>query len=201
MTRKTSSEPPAATLPGEDRTLLEEIVSSYGSEQPDARAPSPPLVGECTDDRHPTLLGRARIRWAHGGETFERWLPTLVGVIVRTGDRVLLTQPANWPELLVTGVIDGFDEARERPVHATAALELRRDESIRVVTEDGAPVLEASASESGPVVRLLRGDVDVRIDGDLRVRAQSIALEASEGRVDITANDDVVIKGEIVHLN
>lgn len=201
MTRKTSSDPAAAALPGEDRTLLEEIVSSYGSEQPETRAPSPPLVGECTDDRHPTLLGRARIRWAHAGEAFERWLPTLVGVIARTGDRVLLTQPANWPELLVTGVIDGFDEARERPVHAAAALELRPDESIRVVTEDGAPVLEASASESGPVVRLFHSDVNVRIDGDLRVRAHAICLQADTGRVDIEATDDVVIKGEIVHLN
>jgi hypothetical protein len=36
------------------------------------------------------------------------WLPTLHGIPVREGDRVLVTQPSNAPEPVVVGVIDGF---------------------------------------------------------------------------------------------
>ena len=70
---------------------------------------SPPCMGECVDDRHPTLQGRVRVRWtdATGGPR-DRWVPTLQGVAVREGDRVLLVTMAHEDEPVVTGVIDGF---------------------------------------------------------------------------------------------
>src|SRR5690606_19084982 len=66
------------------------------------------LVGEVVDVKHPTLYGRVRVRWQDlEGQTFEKWLPTLQGLPVRVADRVLLMRAANWPEQVVTGVIDG----------------------------------------------------------------------------------------------
>src|SRR5690606_32552582 len=67
------------------------------------------LVGEVIDTQHPTLRGRVRVRWTDlEGQTFEKWLPALHGMSVRSHDRVLLTRASNWPEHVVTGVIDGF---------------------------------------------------------------------------------------------
>lgn len=61
--------------------------------------------------------------------------------------------------------------------------------------------MEVFEDESGPVIRLLRDDIDLDLQGKLRVRAKSIELEAKEGQARIKASDDVVVVGEIIHLN
>lgn len=160
------------------------------------------LVGEVTDDRHPSLRGRVRVRWSDlEGQIFEKWLPTLHGLPVRVSDRVLLTQPSNWPEYVVTGVIDGFARRPDVDREERASLELKRDEVLRVRSQSGEDLLELFDGESGPVVRLLTPDVDIDLPGKLRVRASSIELEAKRGQVRITASDDVIVRGETVHLN
>jgi hypothetical protein len=160
------------------------------------------LVGEIVDTKHPALTGRVRVRYRDlEGQTFEKWLPTLHGLPVRVADRVLMTRAGNWPELVVTGVIDGF-AARPEPTRETkAALELQRDEAIRVQASDGTTLLEVFEGEEGPVVRLLSENVDLELAGSFRVRAQSIELEATRGQARIKATDDVVVKGEVIHLN
>ncbi|MGE0792216.1 MAG: hypothetical protein AB7S26_41470 [Sandaracinaceae bacterium] len=160
------------------------------------------LVGEVVDTKHPTLTGRVRVRWTDlDGHLYEKWLATLMGLPVRVGDRVLMTRPANYPERVVTGVLDGFSRRPEVERASAATLELQRDEALRVTSARGQALLEVYEDERGPVVKLLTGDVDLEMQGALRVRASAIELEATQGQAKITASDDVVVKGETVHLN
>jgi hypothetical protein len=169
---------------------------------PAAQGSREPMVGECVDHRHPTLIGRALIRWVDAaGAVVERWLPTLHGVTVRVADRVLLIWPANWAEPLITGVVDGFASRPEPQRAAGASLALRPDETIRVTTDDDACLLEVYRGESGPVVRLLQPDVEVELAGSLRLSAKSIALQAKQGEVNVQASGDVAVRGERIHLN
>lgn len=184
--------------PDEGRALLARVL-----ERP-ARPPSPipaARVGHVVDDRHPTLLGRVQVRFEPGEGHAARWLPALQGLCVRTGDRVLVTQAEGLDEPIVTGVIDGFAPRPEAPRSTGAALELKRDEALRIVDPGGTELVEVFASEEGPVVRLLSADVNLELEGHLRVRAKSLQLEATGGEARVVATDDVVLRGEAVRLN
>jgi len=164
-------------------------------------AVSPPCMGECVDDRHPTLQGRVRVRWtdATGGRR-DRWVPVLQGVAVREGDRVLLVAMAYQDEPVVTGVIDGF-AARPAAEARGPVLSLAQGESLRVLGSDGAPLVELRQSPDGPVVRLLSMDASIELPGTLRLSADAIALHARRGGVQVTATDDVSVQGEAIRLN
>lgn len=164
-------------------------------------APSGCLVGECVEARHPTLQGRAQIRWADGTTAREAWLPMLMSVTVRASDRVLLMTPANFAEPVIVGVLDGFASRPERPKQSAAQLELQDDEAIRVHARDGQELLEVSMSDSGPVVKLLTTEVAISLPGALTISAERIALQARRGEVVVSATDDVVIEGTTVRLN
>ncbi|MCB9595374.1 MAG: hypothetical protein H6719_21825 [Sandaracinaceae bacterium] len=185
---------------------LEEMLEDAAPEVPARLLPIPgvttSLVGEIVDDKHPALRGRVRVRWTDlEGQLFEKWLPTLQGLPVRVSDRVLLMQPSNWPEPVVMGVLDGFARRPEVERDTKASLELKRDEAIRVRSQSGDDLLEVFEEPTGPVVRLLSGDVDLDVQGKMRIRADAITLEARKGQARIEASDDVVVRGETVHLN
>lgn len=168
-------------------------------------APPPasvPVVGDVVAAREVSRPGRARVRWCDPDGTWrEEWLRTLTQLGLRAGDRVLLVRPFGWSESLVTGVVDGFAARPEVPPVPAMALALQPDESVRITTLDGAPLVELRQSESGPVVRLFQPDVAVEVAGSLRLAARSIELRASAGSVAVDATDAVVIKGESVRIN
>ena len=128
-------------------------------------------------------------------------MPCLQSLVVRTGDRVLLTRPANHPEPLVTGVLDSLRRPQPAPLRHGPAVGLRADEAVVVTGERGAPLLEVFEGERGPVVRLLSDDLDLELPGRLRLAAADIQLEARRGSVKVQASDDVVVKGEMIQLN
>lgn len=163
--------------------------------------PGASLIGVCTDDRHPTLLGRVRVHWTSGEGNRDAWLAVLRHVVVRAGDQLLLSQPLNGPEPIVVGVIDGFAPRPAAPDITAARVELKADESLRVEDARGRALLEVRASEAGPVLRLLQKDLAVEVEGKLAFRADSIRMSAKHGRVEIEATDDVCVKGEVIHLN
>lgn len=199
------------TPPNPGSRLLEALVAD--SLSPGAPAVDAPLaraagraaesfVGECLDTHHPTLAGRALIRWVDAlGAVSERWLPTLHGLAIRRTDRVLAQHPSNWPEPIVTGVIDGYAQRPEVPRAAVATIALKSDEAILVTTADGAPLLELRGTDQGPVARLLTTTADLEAPGDLKLTARSIELNATGGSVTINASDDVTVKGESIRLN
>ena len=160
------------------------------------------VVGEVIDARHPHLLGRVKVSIRlEAGNEHELWVPSMHGLSIRVADRVLVTQPGNFNEPVVTGVIDGFASRPELPKSPAARLELERDETITVVGSDGAPLLEVSESEGGSVVRLCRRDTDVQFAGKLVLSAEELDLRARRGQVNIKASEDVVVVGETIRLN
>jgi hypothetical protein len=171
-----------------------------GPSQEDAS--SGPRVGECLDACHPTLLGRVLVRWPVDGlDEGERWVPTLHGLSVRAGDRVLLLNVNEMPEPIVIGVVDGFVPRPEPARRPGPTVELLADEVLRVQTEDGQSLLEIVRSPEGPVVRLLQSSTRLELPGKLQITASEIELRARQGAVRIEANDDVIVQGEMVRLN
>lgn len=187
-------EPLAAT----PTPLLEQIMS----ESPGSLLPGESVIGACLDARHPSLLGRVLVQWsAPSGAETSAWLPALHGLVVRDGDRVLLTRPSNAPEPIVVGVVDGFAARPEARRETAAQLELRADEALRVTSTDGTPLVEVFHRDGGPVVRLLAGEVSLDLPGDLHLSARSVALIARGGEMKISARDDVIVVGETINLN
>ena len=200
--------PPAEKRSSEeenDRRCEPDLLDDLVLHQPTPGAPPTPdlapLVGECVAERHATLTGRARIRWTDGEHGGEAWLPRLHGLTVREGDRVLLQQPRNWPEPMVVGVVDGLAVRRKAEKVPGPTVPLRRDESLRIRTDDGQEIAELLLEEDGPVIRLLQDDVGLELPGELRIKAAAIKLEADRGNVEVKASDDVVVQGEEISLN
>jgi len=215
MTPRRSPEPLPLSLPDLDRNgLPQPRIPEAASGEPAAQwglSPSEVLLGLCVDDHHEVWIGRVRVEWEapappssdpqREGQAKEAWLPTLKGLVVRSGDRVLLTQPANASEPLVTGVVDALRRRREAPATPAAHRILRPDESLRIDLEDGTPLLEITPGETGPVVRLASGDLELAVDGHLGIRAGTLSLETHAGPVEIRSQEDVVVQGEIIRLN
>ena len=206
MARKREERPSPGAAEAEPAESLVEAIAAHVPASVAAAGAAPalpgaPVVGEVVDARHPTLIGRVLVRCAVASGEVERWVPTLQGLPVRVGDRVLLVQPVNWAEPVVTGVVDGFAQRPEAARATAARLELARDEKIQVTTPEGAPVLELSQSEGKTTVRLLDPDVDLERPGKLRVGAKSIELAARQGDVRITAAEEVNVLAETVNLN
>jgi hypothetical protein len=161
-----------------------------------------PFVAECTDAHHPTLQGRVRLRWAPAqGPGREAWVPTLHGLAVRKGDRLLVQKAHGADEPIVVGVIDGFLPRPEPERHVAARIEVKTDETLQVCSQEGQPLVEVIRDEKGPIVRLLQSDTRIDVQGKLSITAGELELKAVKGQVRIEASDDVNLVGEVVHLN
>jgi hypothetical protein len=166
--------------------------------------PDPTFVATCIDPRHPTLIGRVKIAWGEPGAATSDdgwWVPTLHGLTIRDGDRLLLARAAGSVEPIVVGVIDGFLPRPETVRQVAAQIQLERDETLRVCADDGQPLVEIVRDEAGPVVRLLQADTRLDLRGKLQITATELELKASQGAVRIEASGEVSLVGEIVHLN
>jgi hypothetical protein len=184
-------------------TLIHQVLRTTAT----ATTPASPtaninLVGECLEEEHPVLGQRVKVSWIDAdGVARQEWLAPLQNLVVRRGDRVLLTLPANWPEPLVTGVLDSLHRAEPAPLRPGPTVRLRADERLSIAGEDGQELLELRQTEGGPLLRLLGGDMDLEFPGRLRLSATEIALEARRGDVRVDASDDVKVRGEVIELN
>ena len=160
------------------------------------------FVAECTDTRHPTLPGRVQIAWEdEPGRRHTLWVPVLAHSSPRVRDRVLVLRPRSFPEPLVVGVIDGFASCSEPPSQGAVVLQVQRDEKVQIVAENGAPLLEVTRDDQGPVVRLMNAATRLELPGHLQITADEIVLRARQGKVEIGAKDDVIVTGEKIRLN
>ena len=178
---------------------LVDLITAAADASPQTGRLSGVVVGECLDDHHPQLTGRALVRIVEANAVRELWVATLTHSVVRRGDRILVMQPANWPEPVVIGVLDGVHQ-RTAPTVTAAAMTLRRDEQIIINDHLGATLLSIIPSAEGPVLRLARADQQLEIDGRLAIAADAIELRA-RGGMNLTAAGDVVVVGEEIKLN
>lgn len=160
------------------------------------------VVATCTEERHPSLTGRIRVRCEDArGCVHENWVATLQGLNARVSDRVLVLKLPHQPDAIAVGVVDGFNRRPETPRLVAQTLEMKRDEALQVNAENGQPLLQIVRNQQGPVIRLLQADTQVELPGKLRITADAIEMRARAGAVRIDAADDVEIVGEAIHLN
>jgi hypothetical protein len=165
-----------------------------------------PLLGEIVDTHHPDFKGYVYVRWlSDQGETRQRWLAVVQGLAPRKGDRVLLQKPGNWPEMLVTAIVDPYskNESNEEGELATSrrTLELELEEKIRITAANGRPLIEISATAQGPIIQVLSKDVNIEAPGKLSLRAETLELEGGRGGVDIQTEADTIVRARYIRLN
>jgi hypothetical protein len=160
------------------------------------------VIGAVDSIAHPVLEHHVRVSWTTtDGAAHARWLPVLQGLVVRSGDRVLVTRPDNADTPVVTGVLDGVRPRRDPPRERGPELRLEADEALRICGPDGTAWLEVQATDAGPRVSLLVSPEGFEVPGALRFSGESVELEARTGEVRVKAHGDVRIDGEMVHLN
>lgn len=180
----------------------DETVKEHGLEAFEASPLNPASeIATCVADQHPTLIGRVRCSLSRERGAIEVWVPCVQSVRPRAGDRVLLVRPGGSAEPLAVGIVDGFRRRAELEPRASHARRLRVDEVVRIEGDDGQPLLEVRAGEGGAVVRLLSKDIAMEAAGALRIEAESVAIVARQGGVELRASDDVKLAGEHIHLN
>lgn len=161
------------------------------------------LLGEVIDTHHPDLPGYVFVRWSSGSENYQRWLECVRAVTPRRGDRVLLEQPANWPEALVVATLEppypGTTQAPQ--CEASQVIAVPSGRCVRVTDARGNPLVEIQGSSQGPVVRLVGDDVDLQVAGKLRLQAGAIELRGGRGGVDIRTEAETVVRGRFIRLN
>lgn len=168
---------------------------------------APTLIGTCVDDSHPELDGFYEVEYlGEGGECIRSWLVSLRGVRPKLRDSVLLSQPQNHPEPIVIGVIGFFGgvEPETKPsfeVRENNIVVLNGNEPIQVVTHDGRKLVEIGKSLNGPTIRICQNDASINLPGSLSISAGELKLQSHTGDVQINADKEVVIEGDLIRLN
>ncbi len=197
--------PDAGIATGETTACAEEkdpVFDNLLAAAPKPAWPEGHVIATCTEERHPTLAGRIRVRCEDArGCVHESWVASLAGLSVRVSDRVLILKVPNQLDPIAIGVVDGFSRRPEAPKQIAQILELKPDETLQVNAENGQPLLHITRHGQGPVIRLLQADTQVELPGKLCIAAGAIELSARAGAVRIDASDDVEIVGEAIHLN
>jgi hypothetical protein len=128
------------------------------------RADETLLVGQVLENGSATNPAHATIRWRTSeGQLNERTLPLVKGVSVAAGDLVLLQRPSNWPEWIVTQVVESLNE-----------LSLP---AVPEVVVDGKRVQIEGSEEI--VLRCGKASITLRSNGRLIIRGAYVETRAS----------------------
>ena len=81
-------------------------------------------------------------------------------------------------------------------------------ERVQLIAPDGTIELEIDLSSGKPRVKLSAASLELAVEGDLRLAADHIALDAkrgvqvrTDGELALHAEADVVVTGKVIHLN
>ncbi len=168
-----------------------------------AGEPAGTLVGEVIDTHHPHRPGRILVRWESAAhEVCEAWLVPIASLRGRIGDRVLLVRPGNWSEWIATAVLGG-PPAPPQPSPPAAAHEVRLEvgQAIQIHAADGTPLFAIEPSARGPVVRVLGRDLELAVDGRLRLAADRIECVSGQGGTDLRSDGEIVARSPRIRLN
>lgn len=159
------------------------------------------LIGLCLSTSHPTLSARYRIEWVDSkGKTTNGWIPALRNLSIRAQDRVLVYFPANYPEPIIIGVLDGFD-SNSKKTQENSSITLQEDEHISIVSSTGKTIAEISHYQGSPQISLFSKDIKLEFAGSLSLKAPSIDLESTKGNINLSSSDDIDMCAEIINLN
>jgi hypothetical protein len=91
--------------------MLDLDLDSSSDKRIDLSSSATSLVGQVLEI-FPKEPGHVIVRWRTlDGQLMDRALAVVRGVLVNSGDFVLLQRPGNWPEWIVTHVVEGAREA------------------------------------------------------------------------------------------
>jgi len=189
------------------------------------------MVGECVDDCHPEWCDHYMVAFTDTkGETFRQWLPCVLGLEIRRGDLLLMTKPINWATPVITGIVStapsgssslfstwdakpatpgyGFSE-EITPKHERSAFEVRPNNTvalsgempIQVVTHSGRKLVEIGLGANGPTIRICERNAVIDLPGKLTITAGELELKSRSGDLNIQADHDVVVQGDLIRLN
>jgi hypothetical protein len=123
-----------------------------------------PLVGQVLENGFPTNSEQALIRWqTSDGQLYERTLTVVKSLSVAAGDLVLLQRPANWPEWIVTQVVESVNELNLSPVP-------------EVVVDGERKQIEGSKEI---VLRCGKASITLRSNGRIIIRGAYVETRAS----------------------
>lgn len=160
------------------------------------------VVGELVDTHNPHLPGRVLVRWLDAAnQELERWVQVERHLVLRKGDRVLLTLPMGWKQWVVTGVLGRGAPRPTEQVEPAPELRLEPGQSIRIVAHDGSPLLTLKQGAEGPIVELGTGSVELKVARTLKLSADTIELQAAHGGVDVRTEGDAVVRARTIRLN
>ena len=191
-----------------DQELFKDMLKrSYQKIKPDPSSGdnSHVVVGEVVDTHHPELRGRVFVQWfEENGENHQKWLSVVNGLYIQKGDRVLVIQPENWNEKIITNVLEGAlgsDSVVEEQSEKARILELEQNETIQLQNAEGKPLIDIRSSTQGPVVRILNNNLQIEASGRLKFKAETVEIEGGRGGVDIRTEADTVVRSRHIRLN
>jgi hypothetical protein len=188
------------------REVIEAALEARADAAASDEAPSNgSVVGEVLDTHNPHLAGRVLVRFLNTrSETVERWLQVERRLSLRKGDRVLLTLPLGWQQWIVTGALgrespppDEAGESRED----SAELRLAPGEALRILSHDGNPLVTIRQGATGPELELGGDHVELKAARTLKLSADTIELQASNGGIDLRTEGDTVVRARTIRLN
>ena len=118
------------------------------------------IVENCSSENPAQAIARWR---AADGQLNEQTLTIVRGVAVTTGDLVLLQRPANWPEWIITQIVQRLEEPTLLPPTELFA--------------DGKRVNVEAAEEI--VLRCGKASITLRSNGRLVIRGTYVEMQAS----------------------
>ena len=122
------------------------------------------LVGRVLENGFLANPAQALVRWqASDGQLHERTLTVVKSLSVAAGDLVLLQRPANWPDWMVTQVVESVNE-----LNLAAVPELVVDGERRQI--EGSKEI---------VLRCGKASITLRSDGRLIIRGAYVETRAS----------------------
>lgn len=98
----------------------------------------------------------------------------------------------------------------EKIIELASGRQIRADapERVHLLAPDGTVELIIDLSSGSPRVRLNASQLDLAVEGKLRLSAEEIELESRRGttlkaggELGLHADEDVVVTGTIIHLN
>jgi hypothetical protein len=120
-------------------------------------------------------------------------------VFPQIGDTVVMLRPQNADYPIVIGTLGSCGR---RSIALTTGFSAEVDASnLCIRNPNGRVLLEIDTGKKIPSVALGEQDLSLDLSGRLSVVAKAIDLRATEGDVQIMANNDVVARGERIQLN
>ena len=145
----------------QSKSQLSELDQAAPTEHAEAESL---LVGQVIENCHGTNPAQAITRWrAADGQLHEQTLTIVKGINVAIGDLVLLQRPSNWPEWMITQVVQSLDEITLP--------------SVPEVLADGNRVQIEAVEEI--VLRCGKASITLRSNGRLVIRGAYLEIYAS----------------------